>query len=420
MELASDTKQVKYSPTSTPILDGLRPVSRPRGLRVNTGEYFFLSGAVILALMGLPLFRGAAEAMAQRDAWSPVLVPYLLLPAAALTVSLAAHEAGHLLAAWLCGFTASKRVSADRLAGGENDWSLDVLRVATRSLESRDQSGLRKRLLLLFGAGPAANFLLPVVLESLAWAAGWGPVTELVVHLTTGFCVLQGIADLLPDSGRGGYSDGSRILMLLKNDAAAQRWFSIIVLQMVIRRGEHPSSWNEATVLSINIMTDETRDAVAARWLGYVWATSRQDITSATRYLENALELQQVAHRRLSDRLFFEAALFQAWFRDDAEKARFWVLQMRNSSAIALQQPRLSIALMWAEGRLFDAWEKLRDYLAEIQKLPTSPARSLAERQAHEWKAQMESRMLTRAWRTIYSMSQEIENAIQPAPATRN
>src|SRR5215813_2061393 len=235
MELASDTKQIKYSPTSTPILDGLRPVRRPRGLRLNTGEYFFLSGAVILALIGLPLFRGAAEAMALRDAWSPVLVPYLLLPAAALTVSLAAHEGGHLLAAGLCGFTTSKKV-ADRLAG-ENDWSLDALRVATRSLESSDLAGLRKRLLLLFAAGPAANFLLPAVLESLAWAAGWGRVTELVVHLTTGFCVLQGIADLLPDSGRGGYSDGSRILMLLRNDAAAQRWFSIIGLQMVVRRG---------------------------------------------------------------------------------------------------------------------------------------------------------------------------------------
>src|SRR5262249_27813111 len=149
---------------------------------------------------------------------------YLALPAAALALSLTAHEAGHLLAAWLGGFTTSKKLSADPLVGGEHDWSLDVLRVSTRSFQSADQAGLRKRLLLLYAAGPAANFLLPVALESLAWAAGWGRITELAVHLTTGFCVLQGIADLLPDTGRGGYSDGSRILMLLRNDAAAQRW----------------------------------------------------------------------------------------------------------------------------------------------------------------------------------------------------
>src|SRR5262249_41528885 len=147
-----------------------------------------------------------------------------------------------------------------------------------------DQAGLRKRLLLLFAAGPAANFLLPAILELLAWAAGWGRVSSFFVHLTAGFSVFHGIADLLPDTGRGGYSDGSRILMLLRNDAAGQRWLSIIELQAAVRRGDHPSSWNETTVLSMNTMADETRDTVAARWLGYVWATSRQDIATATRY----------------------------------------------------------------------------------------------------------------------------------------
>ncbi|MGH9570198.1 MAG: hypothetical protein ACRD4F_11185, partial [Candidatus Angelobacter sp.] len=75
------------------------------------------------------------------------------------------------------------------------------------------------------------------------------------------------------------------------------------------------------------------------------------------------------------------------------------------------QQQRLSIALLWAEAQPFDAWEGLAQYLSLLQEMPVSPARDLAEKSAAEWKRQMESRMLTRAWRTVYSMSQEVEAA---------
>ena len=82
-----------------------------------------------------------------------------------------------------------------------------------------------------------------------------------------------------------------------------------------------------------------------------------------------------------------------------------------------LQKLRLDVALLWAEGRLFDAWEKLgQDYLAELNEMPASPGRVLAEESAAEWKRQMESRMLTRAWRSMYSLSRQLEpSALQEA-----
>ena len=415
MEIAADTKQLKYSPTSTPILDVLRPLPRRRWLRLNAGEYFFLSGAVILGLIGLPAMRRVGESLAWRGPLFSALIPCILMPAAALSLSLAAHEIGHLTVAWLAGFGREKN---QRFPAGGRDWFCDILGVAAQSLEPRKLDHIRGRLFFLYAAGPAANFVFPAIAEILAWSGAWGSVVTFFVHLATGVSVLQGIADLLPDTSRGGFSDGSRMLMLLKNDALAQRWLAIIQMQMALSRGQPPGSWDEATVLSVNTISDESRDKVAARWLGYVWAIARQDITAATRYLESALESPQAATRRLCDRLFFEAALFQAWFRDDAQKARFWAGQMRQASAGSLQQPRLAIALMWADGKLFDAWEKLRDYLHQIREMPASPVRDLAEKQVLEWKAQMESRMLTRAWRTIYSMSQEVESSV-PQPATR-
>src|SRR5260370_638854 len=64
MELAPDTRQLaKYSPTSTPVLDVLRPVESRRRGRISSGEYFFLSSTVILTLIALPMLSRAAAAI---------------------------------------------------------------------------------------------------------------------------------------------------------------------------------------------------------------------------------------------------------------------------------------------------------------------------------------------------------------------
>jgi hypothetical protein len=230
------------------------------------------------------------------------------------------------------------------------------------------------------------------------------------------------VAALLPDvNRRGNFSDGGRLLMLLKNGVKAERWLSNIRCQMALNMGRHPREWNESSVARAAAVNDDSRDAFAARWLAYLWAAERQDITCATKYLEGALESLRYATPRLRNHLFLEAAVFQAWFRDNPSKALFWVYRIRSRRLNRLQKQRLDIALLWAEGRLFDAWEKLVEgYLSLLRELPESAGRKLAEDSALEWKRQMESRMLTRAWRSMYSISRQIEPAsLQAAFAAR-
>jgi hypothetical protein len=216
---------------------------------------------------------------------------------------------------------------------------------------------------------------------------------------------------------RGMFSDGARLLMLLRNDAKAERWFSNIRCQVALNQGRHPRDWEQLCVARAAAVSDDSRDAYVARWLAYLWAAERQDITCATKYLEGALEVLSYSTPKLRDHLFLEAAVFQAWFRDNPSKALFWVYRIRNHKLTRMQKQRLDIALLWAEGRLFDAWEKLgTGYLAELRGLPASPGRRLAEESAAEWKRQMESRMLTRAWRSMYSISSQLEpSALQAA-----
>ena len=200
--------------------------------------------------------------------------------------------------------------------------------------------------------------------------------------------------------------------MLLKKNEKAARWLSNIHCQMALNLGRHPREWDQSSVARAAAINDDSRDAFAARWMAYLWAAERQDITCATKYLEGALESLRYATPKLRNLLFLEAAVFQAWFRDNPSKALFWVYRIRSKKLTRLQKQRLDIALLWAEGRLFDAWEKLgQSYLPLLRELPESPGRQLAEESALEWKRQMESRMLTRAWRSMYSISRQIEPA---------
>jgi hypothetical protein len=181
----------------------------------------------------------------------------------------------------------------------------------------------------------------------------------------------------------------------------------------------HPRDWDKSALVSATVANDDSRDAVSGNWLAYLWAFESQDITSATRYLEDALAAPPSSSNWLRDRLFVEAAVFQAWFRDNPVKARSWAAMIHNDKLSPFQGLRLNMALLWADGKPFEAWEQMVDYLKLLDGIPDANARELARKSALEWKHQMESRMLTRAWRTMYAMSQEVESSVTANSVSR-
>ncbi|MBZ5533702.1 MAG: hypothetical protein LAO20_19910 [Acidobacteriia bacterium] len=420
MELAADTRLIaQYSPTSTPILDVLRPVPHESRAKLSAGEYFFLCSAVILVLIGLQDILRVLEALGSK--LPDLALIGLLVPACCLGAAALVHELGHLLAGKIAGFRlAGLNLSS---AAGSNSYegqkldACQVLPLGILVLEPGKTDRLPRRLTILLLGGPLASLLAPLVLEaSQYWAQHFllNVFLNYAVHVFTAVSVLVGLAALLPDvSRRGNFSDGARLLMLAKKDELAARWLAILKLQMALGRGEHPRKWDESSVFRATAVNDGSRDAVTAMWLAYLWASERQDITSATRYLEDALAAPRASSAWLRDRLFVEAAVFQAWFRDNPGKARSWVAQIHGRKLTPLQQQRLNIALLWAEGRLFDAWEKTAECFRLLAAMPDSPARDLAKQSVEEWKRQMESRMLTRAWRTMYSLSHQMDAAVR-------
>lgn len=415
MELVPDTRALaSYSPTSTPILDVLRPTPRRALGKLTTGEYFFASSVIILSVICLSQIR----LVLGDEKLTPLglVISLGLLTFGSLVVAGVVHELGHVVGSMLVQF----RVVQVNIGGEWEDscptdsrlHACGVVHLGAMTLAPRHSENLGKRLMTLVLSGPSANLLFACLMVACPYWSEKGMVVVFQAYVVATFSALYGLAALMPDiDRRGNYSDGARVLMLLRKDELAARWLAILQLEMDLAQGVHPRDWDKAALVRATISNDDSRDAVTGNWLAYLWAFESQDITSATRYLEDALAAPPSSSNWLRNRLFVEAAVFQAWFRDNPAKARAWSMMIDDGKLRPSQQLRLKIVLLWAEGKPFDAWEQMAAYLQLLDGIDDVNARELARKSALEWKHQMESRMLTRAWRTMYAMSQEVNSS---------
>lgn len=395
-------------PTATPILDVLHPLPRQESDRLTTSDYFLISSAVIVAFTELAFIRNFVDTISRQSPFI-FITGVVLLPVLGFLATVAIHQAGHLLAGRLTGFQAvSFRIGS--FTFGNKLYSTDVLLLGLLVMRPAKPERLRQRLTWLVLGGPLASLLVPLLFEiALRLAQShWSEIYFLVpaaIHVFSTLSVLFGIGALLPDiDSSGNFSDGTRLLMLLKNDFRAVRWLALLELQLALSLPECEREPGEELVKRATADRDESFDTVAANWLAYLWASRYQDLSLATRYLEDALARLGPSPGHLGDRVFLEAAVFQAWYRHSLGKSHFWASQLLHIKALPLRESqRLEIASCWAEGRSFDAWEKMAGYLQGLRNLPASPQRDVAEKDALEWKQQMESRMLSGAWATMHS-----------------
>jgi len=411
---AAQPARDQFAPTTTPILDALRPLPQPGAHELSAAVYFFATSLLILGVAEWPVLRNLIDGITTTDQPLVTLLLLLTIPVSGFLLAAIAHQAGHVVAGWLAGFrTRGVRFTlapSDAAPAGLDSAISIPLRPLILDTNSIDH--LENRLIFLMAGGAAGNAALAILLEIIRQITAPGLITSLALHLASMLSLITGITALLPDvSGRGRYSDGARILMLLRRDARARRWLAIIGLQHALERGEMPRSWPTKLVSETLAFTDETTDTVTGNWIAYLGTTGRQDIASATRYLEEALSVLDSVQTGLRNRIFLEAAVFQAWYRGNPVKAELWVSRISQLDRLGpLHRIRLDAALLWANNKPFDAWEKLGEALRLLQSGPSSSARIFDEKTLLEWKSQMESRMLTRAWRTMYSLSQQMND----------
>jgi hypothetical protein len=332
---------------------------------------------------------------------------FALIVILALFFVVSIHELGHVAAGFVVGFHfKSIRVGPLKLAKLSGR-----LRITFKRISSFDGIALmrvqqlvrvRRKLAFYIAAGPCANLFFGLSIWQFLASHLSDPLrdpTRQFLQVFTFFSVLLAAQNLIPYRRHNGmFTDGARLLSLARSKVKTSRWLSIVALRMQIDSGVRLRDLKRTWIAHSCAIVDQSQDALQAFWVAYLFETDHDDADLAARNLEMCLARFGIASLEFRRLLLVEAAIFQAWFRDDEEKAKVWSRKAGSSPAVSLmEQLRLAICLAWV-GRRYDdlnaAWEKGRAY---IETLPSSPTKENLKDGWLEWKDEIDKKRARRA-----------------------
>jgi Zn-dependent protease len=176
----------------------------------------------------------------------------------------------------------------------------------------------------------------------------------------------------------GSQSDGARLWGLVSSKERIRQQVCFYALLMQVESGVLARylkrTWIGQACASANIVTKSLGLVLA-----HSAASDRGDIDAAAQSLEKALEIYPALPMPLQQLVLSEAAIFQAWSRNDAEKASGWhQLSAANPTGEKLQRMRLEICMHWVDGEYAEAeslWHKGLAYIEASPSLATNASR---------------------------------------------
>ena len=382
----------------TPILhSGIIPPKKPPRLR---GILFgFLIGIVFGAVPMSAIARG------NDNLWG-YLVFALYIPA--IVTALIVHECGHLLAGWMVGFRFSS------IAIGPVAFSLEYGKLKLQIRKGFPAGGyagmhidgirrLRRRLAVFVMAGPAANLISALLSAPLAksYRAGtWSTFAYVFAMIS----VMIGLVNLIPVRLGVMYPDGSRLWMLISSLTKSRRWFSLNALSAQSRRGTRPRAFRCTWLNAAASVDDRSIDDFGGNWLAYVAANDRKDSRAAALHFEKCLSLVSSLGASLQDLVAVEAAVFTAWFGDNALLSEKWLGQVKNFKALPrLMQIRAEAATLCTRRDFDSALARLVEALVFVENLPPTAIRDKLTDGLIEWREEIRERA-----RSLNSVTEDV------------
>jgi Zn-dependent protease len=317
----------------------------------------------------------------------------------ALVMIVVVHELGHLLAGWMVGFHFSS------ITIGPLSLFMEYGRLRLRLRRTMPAGGyagmqinsvrrLRRRLLVFTVAGPAANLLSAAAVASfLASVPQPGFWLSTLGDLFWMMSVIIGVVNLLPFRFGTLYLDGARIWMLLSSRAKSRRWFCLSAIGRQSRTGVPPREFRRTWLRAAEAVEDGSVDEFAGNWVAYLAANDRKDKELAASHLERCLRLVSSLGPSLRDVVALEAAVFTAWFQQNASVAEKWFGQVRKVKALPqLMQLRGEIALCCARKAFGPALSRWQDAFAFAEKLPPTPFKNALLQGLLEWRDEIRER----------------------------
>ena len=249
-------------------------------------------------------------------------------------VCIGVHEAGHMAAGALVGFRPLLFIAGPlRLErhDGRVRASLNRSIAMAGGLALCAPVGvhdLRRRTIALVAGGPLASLMIGVQCLLL-----WSVLSPLLHGPTAGaaaFALLLGgagslgigILTLLPMRVGGFYSDGARLLRLLRDNDETAREVSLMALTGLTLGGMRPRDWDAELVRSAAGIRDGGPFEASALQFAHLHALDCGDTEAARAYLEETLARVDQLPPATRGAVWRSAAVFFALYGGDAGRAR--------------------------------------------------------------------------------------------------
>jgi hypothetical protein len=320
----------------------------------------------------------------------------VLASSLAFFLSLAAHEAGHLLGGRLAGFRfalyAAGPIRVRRSPSGlrfelNDRWNLAGFAFSVPV----HLHNLKRGMVSFVAGGPVTNLLLAAIFAGLFLAltvaapsreavrAFLGSSVSLglfVFLFQAGFTSLAlGVVTLVPLRKDGFFTDGARLLMLLRDRPKAGRWSASWALYAASADGQRPRDWDRGLIDQATQLTDGSLDEGGACLLAYLWALDQGDEEAAEGFLgRTRAAFDTIPALRPS--IAAEIAYFQARFRGDAATARSRLDEAQGGFLERHERLRAETAVLLAEHRVAEARERASEALAALPHASVTDAGS--------------------------------------------
>jgi hypothetical protein len=219
---------------------------------------------------------------------------------------------------------------------------------------------LRRRTLWLIAGGPIASFVLGALLLAVRPVLNAPPVADALLLATGGVSLLIWMIAVIPGTAGGFYSDGARIVRLLRGGEDVEREVAAIALTGLSAGGARPREWSPELVARASAGEPDTLFGVVGRMYAYAHEMDSGRPEAARRQLEAAVAAAEILPKQARPGLMLQAALFTARVDRDAERARGFLDQCSGGVMTqAHSRPLVEAAIAWAAGERALAAERL-------------------------------------------------------------
>ena len=316
-----------------------------------------LTAVLVLKVLRLPNFEMAAI-------WVALLVPAVVV---VFYLTVAVHEAGHLLAGASAGFRPCLLIigplKLERVSGR---WRVGANRIAPvlgglAAGVPSDSVDLRRRMIRLIAGGPLASLVTGVAgMGLLVFVKAPGARMTLsdqdafayvLLLAFTLISLLIAFVALIPTVTQGYSSDGGQILKFMRNGPEVEAEVALTAVSTSSLAGTRPRDWDPAILAQAMELPRSSTTAPLAALLAHMNALDRGDLEAARRQLDRTLaSVEQLAAMWRSS-VLLHAAQFAALYERDAVTARRYLDQAGPGALISESARALTeAAVLHAEG----------------------------------------------------------------------